>query len=156
MNILVATDLDEVGQAALQTAVGGAQMVDAKLRVVHAVQDGPERRALLVGMPREEFDAFQQQRLEEAEHALHNQLAETDYRTLSFGVQTHVVEGPAEIVILQAIEKYSTDLLVMGTVGRSGIPGLLVGNTAERLLPEVPCSVLAIKPADFQCPITLE
>jgi hypothetical protein len=32
----------------------------------------------------------------------------------------------------------------------------MIGNTAERLLPEVRCSVLAVKPPDFICPIAQE
>ena len=45
------------------------------------------------------------------------------------------------------------DLLVMDIIARSGISGALIGNTVERLLPHVFCSVLALKPDDFQCPI---
>ena len=54
------------------------------------------------------------------------------------------------------MKQYDIDLLVMGTVARSGIPGLVIGNTAERLLPQVPCSLLAVKPAGFESPVTLE
>ena len=48
-----------------------------------------------------------------------------------------------------------SDLLVMGTIARTGIAGFIVGNTAERLLPRIPCSVLAIKPEGFVSPVTL-
>ena len=41
----------------------------------------------------------------------------------------------------------------MGTVARGGLPGILIGNTAERLLHSVPCSLLAVKPDDFICPL---
>ncbi len=41
----------------------------------------------------------------------------------------------------------------MGTVARSGVWGALLGNLAERLLPELRCSVLAAKPADFHSPV---
>jgi hypothetical protein len=44
----------------------------------------------------------------------------------------------------------------MGTIARTGIPGVFVGNTAEKLLPHLPCSVLAIKPASFKSPVTLD
>jgi nucleotide-binding universal stress UspA family protein len=43
----------------------------------------------------------------------------------------------------------------MGTVARSGIPGLIMGNTAEAILTELECSVLAIKPPGFVTPVTL-
>jgi len=43
----------------------------------------------------------------------------------------------------------------MGTIGRSGLAGLLIGSTAEKLIDRVNCSILAIKPANFQSPITI-
>jgi len=46
------------------------------------------------------------------------------------------------------------DLIVMGTVARSGIPGFFMGNTAESILNQIDCSVLAIKPPGFESPVT--
>lgn len=34
----------------------------------------------------------------------------------------------------------------MGSVARTGIPGFIIGNTAESILGQVQCSVLVIKP----------
>jgi universal stress protein E len=36
---------------------------------------------------------------------------------------------------------------------KGGIRGIMIGDTAERLLREVGCSVLAVKPPDFVCPV---
>jgi len=44
----------------------------------------------------------------------------------------------------------------MGTISRAGIAGLLVGNTAERLLDQLDCSLLTVKPGDFVSPVGLE
>ncbi len=41
----------------------------------------------------------------------------------------------------------------MGTVARSGIPGFMVGNTAEKILNRVDCSVMALKPKKWKSPI---
>ncbi|WP_254507274.1 universal stress protein [Anatilimnocola floriformis] len=46
------------------------------------------------------------------------------------------------------------DLVVMGTVARSGISGALLGNTAEEVLPQLQGSILAIKPDDFVSPVS--
>ena len=154
--MLVATDLTEVGQDVLYTAINGAQLLDAKVRVLHALELGFQQQMFHSGLPQEEIDALQERRRAKDEEMLYEQLSLTDWRTLTYGVLTHVVDGPPEAAILQAIKEYGIDLLVMGIVARQGIPGLLVGNTAERLLPEVSCSLLAIKPDDFQCPITLD
>ena len=47
------------------------------------------------------------------------------------------------------------DLITMGTVGRSGISGLFLGNTAEKVLGHCDCSILALKPPGFKSPIPL-
>ena len=48
------------------------------------------------------------------------------------------------------------DLVVMGTVARAGIAGMLIGNTAERVLRKLPCSVLTVKPDGFESPVRLD
>ena len=53
-------------------------------------------------------------------------------------------------------EREAVELTVMGTVGRTGIPGMIIGNTAEAILSRVKCSVLAVKPPDFETPVSLE
>lgn len=69
------------------------------------------------------------------------------------GVHVHMVNGVAELVITDLARQEKIDLLVMGTVCRTGIPGFFIGNTAERVLDEVDCSVLTVKPEAFQSPI---
>ena len=87
--------------------------------------------------------------MEEAQTALQQQLAATDYRTLPYGVKVELMEGSPDDVIPKFVTDHEIDILVMGTHGRSGISRLLLGNTAERILPVVDCSVIAVKPHDF-------
>ena len=44
--------------------------------------------------------------------------------------------------------------MILGTLGRTGVPGLFIGNTAEAVLHQVDCSVLALKPPGFVSPVT--
>jgi nucleotide-binding universal stress UspA family protein len=62
---------------------------------------------------------------------------------------------PAEVIIKLAARR-RVDLIVMGTVGRTGIPGFFIGNTAETVLRQVNCSVLAVKPDGFVSPVQQE
>lgn len=71
------------------------------------------------------------------------------------GAQTVHRRGEAETVIPEFVVAQGIDLVVMGTVARGGIAGLLIGNTAERVLRQLPCSVLAVKPDGFVCPVGL-
>jgi nucleotide-binding universal stress UspA family protein len=68
-------------------------------------------------------------------------------------VQVHIRRGSAARVIEQVVEEVRADLLVMGTVCRTGVAGFLIGNTAEAVLGDVSCSVLALKPDGFVCPL---
>ena len=72
------------------------------------------------------------------------------------GVQTVHRRGEPENVIPEFAVAQGVDLVVMGTVARGGIAGLLIGNTAERMLKSLPCSVLAVKPDGFVSPVTLD
>jgi universal stress protein E len=72
------------------------------------------------------------------------------------GVQADLHRGEAEEVIPEFVVAQGIDLVVLGTVARTGIAGLLIGNTAERLLRKLPCSVLAVKPDGFVSPVRLE
>jgi nucleotide-binding universal stress UspA family protein len=67
----------------------------------------------------------------------------------------HIVvrDSTADAAILEFIEHHQIDLLLMGTVARGGLDGMSIGNTAERLVTRLPCSMLAVKPIDFKSKI---
>lgn len=72
---------------------------------------------------------------------------------LSIDYELIIENGAAVPTILQTIRKRRINLLVIGTVGRSGLSGLLLGNTAESLANSASCSVYAIKPPGFASPL---
>ncbi len=65
------------------------------------------------------------------------------------------MKGTASKAITSFSEAVEADLIVIGTVGRTGIPGLIIGNTAENVLQTTSASVLAVKPSGFVSPVTL-
>jgi len=69
--------------------------------------------------------------------------------------QIHLLKGEAGKVIQELAEELQVELIVMGTVARTGISGVYMGNTAEKVLHQVDCSVLAVKPEDFLTPVSL-
>jgi universal stress protein E len=156
LNVLVASDLSEVSADALQMAVSGGQLYDIKLHLLHAFDNTMSQQMQHTGLSQEMAEEYSQKMKASVEESLKQQLIQTDFRTLTYGVQTHVINGPPEVVIPKFIEDHDIDLLVMGTIGRTGISGFLIGNTAEKVLPEVHCSLLAVKPHDFQSPIQID
>lgn len=71
----------------------------------------------------------------------------------SIKVKVHLLKGLPGSQIPKIIKKLDADLVVMGTVARTGIEGLFIGNTAETILRNVDCSVLTVKPEGFKSPI---
>ena len=67
--------------------------------------------------------------------------------------KVHMVKGWERKVIPSLAKEIEADLVVMGTVARTGVPGFIMGNTAESILHQIDCSVLAIKPDGFVTPI---
>ncbi|MBW2446764.1 MAG: universal stress protein [Deltaproteobacteria bacterium] len=67
----------------------------------------------------------------------------------------HLLKGKPRILIPALVQTEQIDLIVMGTVCRTGIPGFVIGNTAENVLQQVDCSVLTVKPDGFVTPVTL-
>ena len=67
----------------------------------------------------------------------------------------HLRRGVAATVIPEIAKELHADLVVMGTLARTGIAGLLIGNTAESVLEQLQCSVLAVKPPGFVSPVKL-
>jgi universal stress protein E len=56
----------------------------------------------------------------------------------------HVLEGNAVEVITGTAESLEADLIIIGTVGRTGLKGTVVGNTSERLLDQTHSDVLVL------------
>jgi nucleotide-binding universal stress UspA family protein len=99
----------------------------------------------------------------ECEHTLHRIAMEKQTQKLREHIgaevyeylspQVHMLRGEAKKVIPKLVGKLKADLVVMGTVARTGIPGFIIGNTAEAILNQLQCSVLAIKPSGFVSPV---
>ncbi|MGB7503016.1 MAG: universal stress protein [Azonexus sp.] len=58
---------------------------------------------------------------------------------------THIHVGQAAEVIARLANELSCDLIVMGTHGRSGIAGLVMGSVASRVLHLAACPVMLVK-----------
>jgi nucleotide-binding universal stress UspA family protein len=67
----------------------------------------------------------------------------------------HLKRGSPDFIIPQLADTIEVDLIVMGTICRTGIPGFIIGNTAEFILRQVNCAVLTVKPEGFVTPVRL-
>jgi nucleotide-binding universal stress UspA family protein len=71
-------------------------------------------------------------------------------------IHKHMLKGEPDNRIPEIAAKLAADVVVMGTVARTGINGVFIGNTAENVLQRIGRSVLAVKPDGFVSPVTLD
>lgn len=67
--------------------------------------------------------------------------------------QCFIEEGLPEDVIPDIANRLNSELVVIGTVGRTGLSAALVGNTAEHVIDSLDCDVLALKPDGYVSPL---
>lgn len=156
-NLLVASDLSDVSDDALRLALRIAREASAKLHLLYVVEH-PYARLWEAGLIEARHEELTRAKVRElAEKRLREQLARVAGSTAP-NAEICVAEGAyqADDAVLKYIDSKQIDLLVMGTTARHGLAGVFLGNTAERLLTSLNCSLLAVKPADFVCPVPLE
>jgi len=137
----------------LKLAVSMSEREAAELDIVHAWKTFS---ATTLQGPRFKMSTDEVAEIAKSEKALRQQWMDealAPYRDISIKLRSHLIEGDPSEVIAGFAKKRRVDLVVMGSLARSGFQGLLIGNTAERVLDTVNCSTLTIKPDDFICPI---
>ncbi len=161
--ILAAVDPDPfdqerntLNQTIMELATSLAHLEKSELHVVHTWTLYGESilRGSRMDVPRSEMQQLLHKARDEHRRRLNELLRQYPLEKLKH--QVHLLKGDAGKVIPKLAQAKGVELIVMGTVSRTGITGLLIGNTAENVLRQVDCSVLTVKPAGFASPIRLD
>ena len=137
----------------LDLATSLAEREHALLDVVHT-WELPGESMLANGrgrIARSELDLLLDETEKRHRHALDKLLL--PYGLNSEATNVHLLKGRPARLISAYTREQGIDLVVMGTLGRIGIPGLFIGNTAEDVLRETQTPVLAVKPGGFVSPV---
>jgi nucleotide-binding universal stress UspA family protein len=144
-HLLVPSDGSELSRKALQEAVKLARCSGARITVLHAQPTVP---LPVVGMG-EMLDAATMEALIAATRRDSDRLLEEASRIAVEAEVTasceRVVNDLPYRVILEAAERLGCDLIVMGSHGRRGLQGLLLGSQTQRVLLNAPCPVLVVR-----------
>jgi universal stress protein E len=154
LNILVATHLQPPAEQVLRLGINLANQMNAHLHILHVVEYELQE-VCNIGLPDAKQENSRRKVRDQAQEALQALLDKTDYKALGSRLEVHLAGDVIlpDVAIQRFIEAHQIHLLVMGTIGRGGVGGIMIGNTTERLLPGVPCSVLAVKPPDYVSPV---
>ena len=136
--IVVGIDGSESSQRALEWAAAEARLRGAPLRVVHSwlevFVDGYFPAPAIY-----EREAIEQA----AQELLDKSVASIPSGSPELSVQGVLVHGQPEVVLLDQAD--DADLVVVGSRGRGGFAGLLMGSVSQRVVHHAPCPVVVVR-----------
>lgn len=136
--ILLATDCSPEAEGAEVYASMMAELWGATLTVVNVLEFAP---GLNPEYPVNNL--YLTEMMKQATRALGELKVRTEERGVS--VQTHIVTGIPSQEIVAAAEAHDVDLMIVGTLGKTGLQHILLGSTAERVIRASPCPVLVVR-----------
>lgn len=142
-NILCPIDFSKESKRALKNAITMAHRFKAELIVfsvyeVHNFEqpnykfNWDEDNEFVLSAHKKEFDLF---------------LKNFNLTDLSW--EKEIEKGDSAVEILKALKRYKSDLLIIGTTGKSGLTRILLGSVTEKVIREVPCSFITLKSEDI-------
>lgn len=137
----------------LKNGKGMADSLGGSFEVIscwHLEHENFLRDSAFAKMDKDKVDALVDQEREQHFEALTTMMEEAGVEEIDRIVH---LQGKPEEMIPAYIDENEIDVLVMGTVARTGIPGFIVGNTAENILQNVTCDMMADKPNGFVSPV---
>ncbi|MCP3138090.1 universal stress protein [Pyxidicoccus xibeiensis] len=141
--ILVPVDLSEGSRKVIDYAVQLARPFGASVDVVHAWEP-PQYVApdLLVAAPGWNSLSLEQVAVETATKDLTKLVQSLEKPSVP--LTQKVLVGEASSTVLALAEQGKYDLIVMGTHGRRGLPRLLLGSVAQKVVSRAHCPVLTL------------
>ncbi len=142
--ILMATDFSDYSKEALDYAVYLAKTIGADLYLLH-VYEIP-----MLVLPGETLSVRTEvyEWLADLKEGAAKSLEAQADKVRRLGVQVHPIlkEGRPFREILNIAQEISADLIVLGTHGRTGLPHVLLGSVAERVVRKASCPVFTVRP----------
>ncbi|MBN1205817.1 MAG: universal stress protein [Myxococcaceae bacterium] len=141
--ILVPVDLSEGSQTLIEYAIQFATPFNASLELIHAWEP-PQYVApdLLVAAPGWNSQSLEQVAVDSASKELNALVAKV--KSGNVPIKHRVVVGEATSTLLRIAEEGKHDLIIMGTHGRRGLPRLLLGSVAQKVVARAHCPVLTL------------
>jgi universal stress protein A len=134
--ILCPLDFDQNSIRALRLASGLSRHHNATLHLLHVIDEAIPAKTEVTA-PYDRMEVAVRGRLERLAHQ------HVDPRVRD---KLHVETGDTAVRILDVAKRVRADLIVMATHGRKGLPRLVIGSVAERIIRQAQCPVLIVRP----------
>jgi len=138
-NILCPIDFSETSKRALKNAITLSHRYKAELTILSVYE--PQSTSWFSFEDEKEVQ-------NDAKYAAHKSQFEDflkEFNLVGLNLKKEIPRGTPSVEILNTISSNMIDLLVMGTVGRTGLNRMIMGSVTEKVIREVPCSFLTMK-----------
>ena len=140
--VLVPTDFSPASDIAFRYAVDLAARQGATMHLLHVVEESSLAAAYPDGFYVEPPN-LRAQVIDESLRRLKAMVATCAEAQITTTTETQV--GRSSRTIVDVAKSRGTDLIVMGTHGRSGFAHFVLGSVAERVVRTAPCAVLTVR-----------
>lgn len=150
--------LDDLNKLVVQTAYHLAHASASEVTILHAWDAMGENLVWAFsskGHARDVADQYVQETLRLREAAMQRFLdgMQKQFADAGVTISTKLARGAPEYVIQNQTQQLKADIVVMGTVARRGLSGVIIGNSAENIVNSIECPVVAVKPDGFVSPV---
>jgi nucleotide-binding universal stress UspA family protein len=139
--ILFATDFSENSEHAFEYALSLARQFNAKLYLVHVINEPVDLRGFYV--PHISFEKLEKE-IEEGAEKMMQKFCQAKMKDFS-NYESLIVAGIPYEEILKKAESENISLIILGTQGRKGLDHFLFGSTAERVVRSAKCPVMTVR-----------
>jgi len=141
--ILLATDFSENSKWALTYALSFAKQYNAKLFILHVIQQPSYPLGMYAEISFDAMDKFNRNVSEVTAQEMKD-LSESELKGFQ-NFEAIIVNGIPFLEIIRTAREKEVDLIVVGTHGRTGLDHVLFGSTAEKVVRKAPCPVLSVR-----------
>jgi nucleotide-binding universal stress UspA family protein len=142
--ILVPTDFSPDSDKALKQAFDAAKQTNAKVFVLHVIGKHIQQSVDVYSIDYRVVEDMEAQIRAAAQEKLQKQLDKFPERQ-GIDITTIIRNGVAYEEILKEQQKNDIDLIILASLGRTGLAKYLIGNVARIILKEAKCHVLIAK-----------
>ena len=136
----------ELSNRVFNLASAVTEQQDAEMSVLHAWSMDAG------GIPKSRISPIQLQDMKESRRGHVEGLLDEFLKEHGTSIQAdnvHLIKDDPVLAIPAFTKEHGVDLVVIGTMARSGLSGIVIGNTVEQILDDLECSVLAVKRGSF-------
>ncbi len=142
-NILCPVDFSTHSRRALKNAITIARRLKSKLTILNVCKE------VSVGPFKLNIDLDKENKRVMSEHVIKLDSFLKAFTLTDLNWDKKIYKGDPATKILKTISKEKTDLLIIGTTGKSALSKMIMGSVTEKVIREVRCSFITVKSEDI-------